>query len=306
MSTRITGSMVSQQVLADVMDVSSRLSQTQEKLASGKELTRPSDDPFQTSRALSLSNDLEGTQQYQRNVNDAQAWQQVTETALSSIGDAAQRARELLVQAGSDTSSPASRSAIADEIDQLIETIKGDAGVQYGGRYVMSGTKTDTAPYVTGGSPPNDGYQGDGSAVYREIGPNVSVQVNALGSTVLGGGVPGDGGLISVLRGVSQHLRGGTPADATALRTTDLQALDKGLDTVTQTRAAVGATTNRLDTALSRLQEIEQSTTSLLSSTTDADMAKTMIDFSMQQAVYQSALRAGANIVQASLLDFLR
>jgi len=34
-------------------------------------------------------------------------------------------------------------------------------------------------------------------------------------------------------------------------------------------------------------------------------MAKTMIDFSMQQTVYQSALRAGANIVQASLLDFL-
>jgi flagellar hook-associated protein 3 FlgL len=118
--------------------------------------------------------------------------------------------------------------------------------------------------------------------------------------------VPGDGGLISVLRGISQHLRGGTTADANTLRTTDLQSLDASLDTITQTRAVVGATTNRLDTALSRLQEIEQSTTSLLSNTTDADMAKTMIDFSMQQAVYQSALRAGANIVQASLLDFLR
>src|SRR6266567_8142393 len=103
MSTRITNSMVSQQVLQDVQDVSYRLSKTQEKLASGKELTRPSDDPFQTSRALALSSALEGTQQYQRNVNDAQAWQQVTETALSSIGDAAQRARELLVQAGNDT-----------------------------------------------------------------------------------------------------------------------------------------------------------------------------------------------------------
>jgi flagellin-like hook-associated protein FlgL len=34
-------------------------------------------------------------------------------------------------------------------------------------------------------------------------------------------------------------------------------------------------------------------------------MAQTMVDFSMQQAVYQSALHAGANIVQASLLDFL-
>jgi flagellar hook-associated protein 3 FlgL len=66
-----------------------------------------------------------------------------------------------------------------------------------------------------------------------------------------------------------------------------------------------GATTNRLTSASDRLSQIEQSTTSLLSDTQDADMAKTMIDFSMQQTVYQSALRAGANIVQASLLDFL-
>lgn len=35
-------------------------------------------------------------------------------------------------------------------------------------------------------------------------------------------------------------------------------------------------------------------------------MAKTLVAFSTQQAVYQAALRAGANIVQASLLDFLR
>jgi flagellar hook-associated protein 3 FlgL len=35
-------------------------------------------------------------------------------------------------------------------------------------------------------------------------------------------------------------------------------------------------------------------------------MAKTLTDFSLQQAVYQSALKTGANIVQSSLLDFLR
>ncbi len=45
---------------------------------------------------------------------------------------------------------------------------------------------------------------------------------------------------------------------------------------------------------------------SLLSKTEDADMAKTLVDASTQQAVYQSALQAGAKIVQTSLLDFLR
>ena len=48
-----------------------------------------------------------------------------------------------------------------------------------------------------------------------------------------------------------------------------------------------------------------QTSTQLLSNVQDADMAQTMTDFSMQQAVYESALRAGANIVQESLLNFL-
>ena len=46
--------------------------------------------------------------------------------------------------------------------------------------------------------------------------------------------------------------------------------------------------------------------TEQLSNTEDADIAKTMIDFNSQSAAYQASLRAGANIVQASLMDFLR
>jgi flagellar hook-associated protein 3 FlgL len=305
MSTRITQAMVSRNVLSDLQDVSNRLSQTQEKLSSGREITKPSDNPFGTSKALSLSSDLEATQQYERTVDDATAWTNLTETTLSSVNDSAQRARELLVQAGNDTNGTTSRSAIADEIDQLIDSIKGDANVKYGGQYVLSGSNTTQAPYVVGGSPPNDAYQGNNNGVFRQIGPGVSVQVNTLGSSVLGSGVAGDGGMISVLRGISQHLRSGTTADADTLRTTDLSALDKSMDNLTSARAVNGATTNRLSSASDRLSQIEQSTTSLLSDTQDADMAKTMIDFSMQQTVYQSALRAGANIVQASLLDFL-
>jgi flagellar hook-associated protein 3 FlgL len=302
MSTRITNAMVSSQVLSDIQDISSKISKTQEKLASGKEITKPSDDPYATSRALALSNSLGGIQQYQRNVSEATSWTQVTDTALSSINDAAQRARELLVQAGNDTYSSTDRTAVANEIDQLIESMKGDANAQVAGRYVFSGTKTDTAPYKVGGP---DGYQGDSGTIYSQIGPGVSVQLNTLGSAVLGSGVSGDGGLIGVLRGISADLRAGTATAGDALRTTDLRALDASMDNLSQARAVVGATSNRLSSASSRLSDLEQSTRSLLSDTQDADMAQTMIDFSMQQSVYQSALHAGARIVQASLLDFL-
>ena len=304
MSTRITSNMISRSVLNDLNEVSQRLSKTQQRMSSGKQITRPSDDPYGTSRALSLRTDIAGTQQYQRNVGEATAWQSVTDSAMSKITEAVQRARDLAVQGASDSAGQAARNAAAAEIDQLIESVKQEANASYGGHYVFSGTATSTAPYAVGGA---DAYLGDSAVVAREIGPGVSVQVNVIGSSLLGNGQgAADGKLLNVLRDISQHLKSGLVADANTLRTTDLKSLDTNLDALSQARATVGATTNRLESADSRLQEVEGSLTKLLSDVEDADMAKTYVDFSMQQTVYQSALKAGSNIVQQSLLDFLR
>ena len=75
---------------------------------------------------------------------------------------------------------------------------------------------------------------------------------------------------------------------------------------MTDARAVNGARSNRLEAALSRLSELEQSTLGQISDVEDVDIAKALIDFNSQQAGYQAALPAGANIVQSSLLDFLR
>lgn len=304
MSTRITHTMISRSALSDLTDVANQLARTQRKMSSGREITRPSDDPFAAGRALSLRTELEGIRQFQRNAADAVAWSTVTDTALGKLTDVVQRARELVIQGASDSAGQTARSNLADEIDQLVETAKQEANATYGGRFVFAGTATTTKPYANGGP---DTYAGDAGGVAREIGGGVSVQVNVLGSDVLGNGqAANDGRLLDVLRDVAQHLRGGTTADAVALRGVDLQGLDANLDTLNRIRSQVGATVNRVETAGARLAELEESANKLLSETEDADMAKTYIDFSMQQAVYQSALKAGANIVQSSLLDFLR
>ena len=304
MAGRISNLMISQSVLHDLNNVSSRLAHTQRKLSSGKEITRPSDDPYATSRALSLRSDVDGVKQFQRNITEAVSWQNITDAALSKMTDALHRARELTIQAASDSAGQDARNAAANEIDQLIEAVKGEANASYGGRYVFSGTLTANKPYAVGGV---DAYGGNTGTVAREIGPGVSVQVNVVGQSILGDGQGANDGLVlDTLRDIAQHMRGGTVADGNALRGGDLQALTANLNRLVQARATVGATTNRLEAADARLAEVEESTTKLLSDVEDADMAKTLIDFSMQQNVYKSALHAGANIVQQSLLDWLR
>jgi flagellar hook-associated protein 3 FlgL len=309
MSTRITNNMLSRSVLSDLNDIAAKQAQTRREMSSGKAITKPSDDPYAAGRAISLRSDLAGIKQHERNVQEAQGWMTVTSTALSQITDMAQTARQLVVQGSTDTLPQESRNAIADQIDQLIAGMKQEANATYDGRYVLGGNRTNVRPYDSTENktdpliPTNDAYAGDTANQLREIGPGVTMVVNVHGDEVLGGAPGATGDMLGTLRDIATHLRSG---DTKALGTDDLKNVQGQIDNLLSVQARVGAGMNRLETAASRLAEIEESTTSMLSNTEDADMAETLINFSTQQAVYQSALNAGARIVQSSLLDFLR
>lgn len=303
---RVTSSMVQRNILADLNTLGSKLSATQERAASGKQITKPSDDPFGAGRAMMLRQSLSTNDQQQSNVNDALGWQQATETALSSITDAVQRAGDLINQGSSDTADATSRSAIADELEQILKGVKADANATYNGAYIFAGTATTTAPYLDGA---DDTYQGDQGGldpatpgVVRTIGPGVSMTINTVGQEFLGDG-GSDGKLLATLRKTIADLRSG---DGTALRGDDLTAIRNNLDQILGVRSRNGAQTNRLESALDRLQQVQETATKQLSDTEDADFAQTITDFSQQSAAYQAALRAGASIVQVSLLDFLK
>ncbi len=299
MSTRITTMMMSRNVLADINATAARLDRTRAKASSGKEITRPSDDPAATARALKLRASLAGTVQHQRNAQDAVGWQEATDQALDAIGGAAHRIRELIVKASSDTTDPAARATIATEVGQLIEAIKEHGNASYAGRYIFGGTETQQPPYALGD--PTDAYSGNAGTIAREIGPGVALNINIPGSRMLGTGA-GDG-LLGVVRTIQDHMAAN---DGAALRDADLPALDAALETLMGVRAENGANSNRIESALSRLAQVEESTMKQLSDTEHADFAEVMIDLNSQQAAYQAALKSGANIVQSSLMDFLR
>ena len=296
MTDRITQGMMNQTLLFDLRNVTTKLSTSEQQLSSGYKLNQPSDDPYGASQALKLRADLASNQQYQSNVQDANSWQNVADTALGDIGDSIQRARDLVLQGANDTNAATDRQAIVTELNQLIDSIKTDANTQYAGRYIFSGTKTNTQPYQLG---TNDAYSGNTAMITREIGVGVQVAINQAGSSVIGDDTSG---LLATLRGIVTDLQSG---NANALSTTDLNAIDAANDQLLNARAQVGALSDRLTTATNRLQSTEQSTTQLLSNVQDADMTQVMINFSTQQAAYQAALRAGAQIIQPSLMDFL-
>jgi flagellar hook-associated protein 3 FlgL len=304
MSFRITPGMVTGTTLNDINAALAALQRSSAELSSGKRILEPSDDPYGASRVIDLESQLGGLSSFATSAQDGVAWTQTATGALANINEVVQRVRELLVQASNGTYNPGDLHAIATDVEQLTEAVKQDANTQYAGQYVFSGTLTTAAPYTAGNE--EDTFHGNTETVSRSIGPNASVSVSTNLQSVLGNGAGAkDGKLLDVLRTITRHLQEATPESKEALSTTDLKSLDANMEALNQLQATTGSTTDQLKTALTRIETLQSSLTGALSNTQDANIAQVSIEYSSEQAAYSAALRAGANIVQESLLNFL-
>jgi flagellar hook-associated protein 3 FlgL len=303
LSGRITTQMTTARVLANINNVQDQLATTQQQLSTGLRINQPSDDPYGASLAIQLKNDLQGLTTYSNNVTDGTAWASAADTSLSNVMNMLQRAQELTVQASNGVESATDLSATADEIDQLADAMKQEANTQYNGQYIFSGTATTTQPYS---SATGDVFQGNTAAITRQIGPGSSLQVNTDISGLLGSGTSAnDGKLLNTLRTIAADMRSGNGGGVADLSANQLSNLQNSLNSLVQLQANAGAAQNRLTLAGDRIQGLQNSDTAALSNDEDVNMAQAVTTFSSEQAAFTAALKAGANIVQSSLMDFL-
>jgi flagellar hook-associated protein 3 FlgL len=304
MTDRITPSMVSSSLIDSLNSSLQALEHTSDELSSGKTILEPSDNPYGASQVIDLQSQLDGLSSYATATQDGISWENTASSALSSINEIVGRVRELVVSAANGTNNQSDLNTFATEIEQLTESVKQDADTQYAGQYVFSGTLTTTPPYQQGA---NDEYQGNHETISRAIGPGASLTIGTDVSALLGNGeASGDGKLLDTLRTIANNLRGGTPADREALTSTDLTNLDANIETLRQLQSTAGSTIDQLQSALSRNEDLQTTIAESLSNTDDTNVAATSVAYANEQAAYEAALRAGASIVQESLLNFLQ
>jgi flagellar hook-associated protein 3 FlgL len=303
MSTRITTGMVTGTELENINRALTSIQRTSAELSSGNKILEPSDDPYGASHIVDLQSQLEGLVSYANNTQDGIAWENTAGGAMAGMQQAVQRVRELLLSAANGTKNQSDREKIALEVEQMTEAIKGDANTKYGDQFVFAGTLTTTLPYEQGA---NDEYKGNAETIARAIGPGASVTISTNVSELLGNGQASkDGLLLDTLRTITEHLRSGNPAEVAALNSTDLKTLDGNIEVLNRLQASAGSATQQLTQALARNEAFQGSISEGLRSTASVDIATASMNWSNEQAAYQAALRAGASIIQESLLNFL-
>ena len=291
---RITDRSAALGSLAGLQASASRLSALQSKLSSGRQITKPSDDPVGTERALALRGDLKRTNQYSANASSGLGWLSQVDGTMTSIMNQLQKVRTLTLQGmNTGTGDAASANAIADNIDQLRSSMLALANTSYEGRPIFGGTTAGSTAFDSSGA-----YVGDSGSVTRQLGANDSVTINQIGTAVFG---PNGNNLFTQLSTLSNDLRT-NPAGLS----TDLGTLDASMSTLSAQQGMAGATYQRISTAQNNIQSTSVQITTSLSGIQDADVANMAIQISSANVAYQAALQTTASIRQTSLLDYLR
>ncbi len=151
---RIATSTIYAQQTSSIDDQQALYAQVGQQLSTGKQLNDPSDDPTRIGQDLQLHTALDTTTQQATSVQSAVSELTTTDSALSSLTSVLQSARQLAVQGASEGLTDDQRSALADQIDELVRQSIAVGNTQYGGKYVFAGTAaTATAPVQQQGNP---------------------------------------------------------------------------------------------------------------------------------------------------------
>lgn len=295
---RISHQSVAQRLLREISTGQEALFETQERLASGKAISKPSDDPFGLSRTLAARTDLDLGAQWQRNITVAVDDLGLSEALLGNLGDLLQRSQELATQGANGALTGTARAQIGLEIGRLLTEAVAIGNSSFGGRYLFAGHQTSTPPFVEDvpGAPAVVTYVGDSGVIEREIGPSGErIPVNIDGGALFNG-------IYSTLIQLRDDLMAN---DQTAVNAAS-GAVSTEFDRVIEYRGDIGAKMRQADVARNRLEDGELRLRSLIAGFEEADLAESLVDLQMRDTALNAALGAVARTLQTSLLDFLR
>jgi flagellin len=261
------------------------LSRSLEKLSTGLRINRASDDAAGLSVSESLRSKIRGMARAKMNAEDGIALIQIAEGATGEINNILQRMRELCIQSATDTMTTTERSYIDKEFQQLQNEItRISNSASYNGMTLLDG---GSSSFGTAGGQSSVLHIGSGSNAQID---RISITINAMTLGALGMTL----GTTSVSTNIS------------ALAA--LSVIDNAIKSVNTMRSDMGAYVNRLEFAISNLNNQVFNTQDAESRIRDVDFASETTEFTRSQILSQSAtsMLSQANQVPQSVLSLIQ
>ncbi|GAA0782687.1 flagellar hook-associated protein FlgL [Hathewaya limosa] len=319
---RITNKMLSNSFLNDVDVNLNNLKTLQQQLTSGKEIKRPSDDPFRVARAMQLHTDIGINKQYNKNIEDAINFLDVTDTALGQVTNVVHRVRELLVTSGNGAYGEDEKKAIRDEINQKVSELGQILNSNFDGKYIFAGTRATTKPITVENTGNKTTLDFNGRSGTKLANPDEEKMLEEKLTVEISQGVVLDYNITAkellsfkdkngkvvdvrdVLGKVIDNLN--NPKAGTGELNVDLDNIDNIMENLLKLRSEVGSKQNRMESARDKNKEQNFNLTKILSKTEDIDVSEKYMEYAVMQSVYLASLQTSSKILQPTLMDYLR
>ncbi len=186
MVMRITNQIQQSNALQNIFRITEDLFEANQRIATGKRINKPSDDPLGMQDTLSLRSSIAQIQQFGRNIDNNRLFLNTADTALDSVGLGITRARELAQGSLGAASDAQTRAITALEIQSILDQAIQEANTQVKGHYIFGGTDILNAPYQANGSGLGAIYSGNSDTLEVEVGSTLTVPITRPGSGVFG------------------------------------------------------------------------------------------------------------------------
>lgn len=282
-----------------ILKLSEDLKRLNEKISSGKNLSRPSDDPLSLIGSLGFKVSLSQIRQYRRNLERGESWLNLSESVLSKILQIVERAQELAIQMGSDTQNNQTRAYTATEVGHLLDQAISLGNTRLGDVYIFSGYQIDTSPFekINIGGIETAQYKGDNKDFKIVIGKNETLTIGKNGRTVLL-----DSGIFDSLGRLKQALEMNNQNEIGE----EIERLKEVQNYLNNELSDIGGRMNRLEGRKEVLDQLEFDLQERLSHLDDADYTKVIIDLRQKEIIYQAVLLSSTRIADLTILNYLR
>jgi flagellin len=287
MASVINTNLLSLNAQRNVSSSQASLATSLQRLSSGLRVNSAKDDAAGLAISERLNAQVRGSNVAIRNANDGISLAQTAEGALSKVGDALQRMRELAVQSRNATNTNADKDSLDKEFGELAKEIQRVlGGTTFNGKAVLASDSGTQTFQVGANTTANDRID--------IVTSNMTTETSI--TTVAGTDNTGAG------RAVIDNTAVGATID------TVITNIDLALDKVNGERATLGASQNRFDAVISNLQVAVENQSASRSRIMDADFAQETANLSRAQILQQAGntMVAQANQLPQQVLALLR
>jgi len=300
---RITQGMMHSQLIRNLNSNLNNLDRLNLQLTTKMKINKPSDDPVGITYSLRYRSELSSNEQYMKNAEFAQSWLDSSDKAMQQVENVVHRLKELIVK-GADANSQTVTDSIKSEVDELKKQLVDIANSQINGKYIFNGQKTDQKPYNVDTAATDTT---DGGNIQYELGTGINVNLNIPGSDIFGPPVePGDEETSDNLFAIIDQFTDALSKGDNEKVGDQADKLNNRLDKMLSAHAEVGARSNRVELMHDRLDNLRINLEDLQSKVEDVDYAEAIMQYKIEESVYQASLSVGARILTPSLLDYLR